>query len=333
MDIQPLDRCDQCGFDGHEWDDRDTIKTIGLLPQLVRLWSGPVRAADLNNRPEAEVWSVAEYLDHVRETLFNIRFVVDLALHGDDKVPDNDLGPDIEPAPAGPHRQLDVDEVLIQLDEEAAQLVTSLRAVGDSWNNGVTIGGRLHTIAWAARHAVHDSWHHLTDIASIASGLRAEASSEQGVGRGVVHQINRSSGGVPKTAVPTAEIGRRGLVGDVQAARAHHGRPWQAVSLWSSDVIEALVAEGHPIVPGAAGENLTLAGLDWSTLQAGAILEIGPVRLQLSAPAVPCAKNNQWFADGDSRRMDHDLHPGWSRWYATVLTPGPINEGDTVNMG
>src|SRR2546422_5744398 len=34
-------------------------------------------------------------------------------------------------------------------------------------------------------------------------------------------------------------------------------------SMYAMEAIEALRAEGHPIVPGAIGENLTVHGLDW----------------------------------------------------------------------
>ena len=39
------------------------------------------------------------------------------------------------------------------------------------------------------------------------------------------------------------------------------------------------------------------------------------------------AKNAQWFNDGNFRRIDHNLHPGWSRAYAWVLEGGPIAPG------
>ncbi|MFV0316556.1 MAG: MOSC domain-containing protein, partial [Microthrixaceae bacterium] len=81
---------------------------------------------------------------------------------------------------------------------------------------------------------------------------------------GTLAGIFRSDGGAPKAAVDEIDIAARGPVGDRQADRAHHGRPFQAVCVYSLDVIEALVAEGHPITPGAAGENLTLAGVPWA---------------------------------------------------------------------
>jgi MOSC domain-containing protein YiiM len=72
--------------------------------------------------------------------------------------------------------------------------------------------------------------------------------------------LSRSDGGVPKHSTDHVTVGFRGVDGDRQATRAHHGSPWQALCLWSREVIDALVAEGHPIAPGAAGENVTIAG-------------------------------------------------------------------------
>jgi MOSC domain-containing protein YiiM len=145
-----------------------------------------------------------------------------------------------------------------------------------------------------------------------------------------VAQINTSAGGVPKLPVDAAEIGERGLLGDRQAARQHHGRPLQALCLWSSDVIDDLRAEGHPIYPGAAGENLTLTGLDWAAIRPGTRLLIGEVLAEVSAYATPCKKNAQWFEGGDFNRMSNDRHPGWSRLYAWVLEPGTVRSGDQV---
>lgn len=175
---------------------------------------------------------------------------------------------------------------------------------------------------------VHHLWHGLISIADV----RRAAADAVATQHGLVHQVNASAGGVPKSAIDVAEIGIRGVAGDVQATRAHHGRPWQALCLWSREVIDALAAAGHPIEPGSAGENVTLSGVDWMQLRGGTIIDIGEVRCQLSAPAVPCRKNAQWFTDGDYSRIDHDLHPGVSRWYASVLRPGSIVAGAPVTV-
>jgi MOSC domain-containing protein YiiM len=104
----------------------------------------------------------------------------------------------------------------------------------------------------------------------------------------------------------------------------------QALSLWSLAVIDALRAEGHPIRAGAAGENVTLTGIDWTTIRPGVRLTIGPAVVEISAFATPCAKNAQWFADGEFRRIDHERNPGWSRAYAWVLRGGELHAGDEV---
>lgn len=179
------------------------------------------------------------------------------------------------------------------------------------------------------RAAAHRVMHGLTELAEQRAVLEhAAGTAIHQVGR--VEQVSSSGGGVPKSPVARAEIDVGGVVGDRQATRVHHGRQWQAVCLYSAEVIDALRAEGHPIHAGAAGENLTLGGVDWSTLRGGLLVDIGAVRLRLSAPAVPCAKNDRWFADGDSRRIHHDLHPGWGRWYASVLHGGTVAPGDGV---
>ncbi|MBU3718381.1 MAG: hypothetical protein FGM45_08780, partial [Actinobacteria bacterium] len=72
-------------------------------------------------------------------------------------------------------------------------------------------------------------------------------------GTGAVVQVNTSKGGVPKGPVAEAYVGWRGIEGDVQKERAHHGRPFQALCLWSAEVIDRLRADGHPIDYGSAG--------------------------------------------------------------------------------
>jgi MOSC domain-containing protein YiiM len=39
---------------------------------------------------------------------------------------------------------------------------------------------------------------------------------------------------------------------------------WQALCLWSADVIGEFARAGHAIRPGAAGENIIVTGIDWA---------------------------------------------------------------------
>jgi MOSC domain-containing protein YiiM len=172
---------------------------------------------------------------------------------------------------------------------------------------------------------LHDGVHALRVLSRQLHEAGAGAQTQQGT----VAQVSTSSGGVPKTAAPMVDISRRGVISDQQGDRRHHGKPLQAVCLWSADVIDALVAEGHPVLPGASGENITIAGVDWFSLRPGVRLLVGQALLELSAWATPCRKNDQWFT-GRSDRIDHDLNPGWSRAYAWVIEPGTVKTGDQV---
>jgi hypothetical protein len=147
---------------------------------------------------------------------------------------------------------------------------------------------------------------------------------------GTVAGIFVSDGGVPKLPIPYAEVGAGGVAGDRQAKRRYHGRVWQALSLWSAEVVERLQAEGHPIVPGAAGENLSLARLDWAILRPGVRLQIGEVLAEISMPVTPCKQIAGCFADRNPWRIGHRRHAGVTRWYAAVVQPGRVATGDLV---
>jgi MOSC domain-containing protein YiiM len=104
------------------------------------------------------------------------------------------------------------------------------------------------------------------------------------------------------------------------------------VSLYSWDLIQALQAEGHPIVPGAIAENLTLTGIDWTAMRPGARLAIGEVQLEITRYTSPCYKIAGAFRDGAFVRVSQKVHPGWSRVYARVLAEGRIAAGDAVAL-
>ena len=148
--------------------------------------------------------------------------------------------------------------------------------------------------------------------------------------KGTVHRLSTSDGGVPKLAADQIAVSERGVAGDRQASRRVHGSPWQALCLWSLETIEAFQRDGHPIEPGSAGENITVAGIAWADVTAGVRLQIGGVLAEVSMFAPPCTQNAQWFSDGDFRRIGSSRGPGVSRVYASVVTSGQVSVGDTV---
>ena len=166
----------------------------------------------------------------------------------------------------------------------------------------------------------------LGDLWPTFAGLHSATSSTTGK----VVGIQASSGGVPKLAVSHGVIDYDGLQGDHQDDRTHHGRPWQALCIWSDEVISQHIDAGHPISRGSAGENITLSGLDWSKVRPGATLEIGSMRAQVTTYAVPCKKNARWFRDGDFQRLSHE-HGPVSRVYCLVTQPGEVKIDDPAS--
>ena len=150
---------------------------------------------------------------------------------------------------------------------------------------------------------------------------------------GRIVQISISPGGVPKNAVPAAEVTREGVEGDAHRDLQHHGGPDRAVCLFSLELIEALQAEGHPIVPGALGENVTLEGIEWKDVAPGGRIQLGDhVLLEVTRYTSPCVNIRPAFFHRDSSRVSEKLNPGWSRVYARVLTPGRIATGDSARL-
>lgn len=144
-----------------------------------------------------------------------------------------------------------------------------------------------------------------------------------------VHQISISPGGVPKLPVESAEITVLGVRGDDHTDRKHHGGPERAVCLFSLEVIEGMRAEGHDMAPGHAGENLTIVGVDWASVEPGKRYRVGDdVELEITKYTSPCATNAEWFIDGDFTRMLQSRYPGESRVYARVLREGTVRSGD-----
>ena len=148
-----------------------------------------------------------------------------------------------------------------------------------------------------------------------------------------IFQINVSKGGVPKLAIASGEVTAQGLVGDRQRNLRHHGGPQRALCLFPLEAILALQQLGHPIYPGAIGENVTVAGLDWREVVPGATLELGKqVRVRVTDYAHPCSNIKTAFAGGNINFVSAKKTPHRARVYAQVLTEGVINPGDAVKL-
>ena len=149
----------------------------------------------------------------------------------------------------------------------------------------------------------------------------------------VVHSINISTqGGVPKLPIDKAQIKFEGVDGDFNKFRTEkkNSTGTRAVTLFSLEQIEKLKSEGHAIDVGTTGENITIEGVDWPSLEVGARMMIGEAMIELSEPTAPCSKIGKSFIDGAFSRIDHELELGWSRWSASVIEEGEVEVGNQV---
>ena len=128
-------------------------------------------------------------------------------------------------------------------------------------------------------------------------------------------------------------LGPLGLEGDAQRHPLIHGGPERAICLYSVEVIERLRSEGHPLEPGAAGENLTIEGIDFARLGPGHRLRLGAeAEVEITSFVTPCRTIAGAFLGGDSGRIDVRRHPGDARLYARVITAGVLRVGDRVEV-
>ena len=124
----------------------------------------------------------------------------------------------------------------------------------------------------------------------------------------------------------------KGLEGDDQADKYHHGGPEQAVMLYSADHYSFWKQDLEiPDLPfGAFGENITVSVLNETNVHELDTYQIGDVLLQVTRLRQPCWKQE--------RRLERPglikkiVNKGWSGWYHKVLVPGYIEAGMSVKL-
>ncbi len=161
-------------------------------------------------------------------------------------------------------------------------------------------------------------------------GIRTGGQTQTGVDTetprvGRVIAVCISPGGIPKLPVPQAHICQQGLLGDGHA-HAKHCRPDRAVSILDLEAMQALVAEGYRLVPGATGENLNVRGLNVQSLPVGTVLRVGTALLRLTAMRKPC-----YVLDAIDPRLKDAIN-GRCGYMAEVLVPGVVCPGDAAGV-
>ena len=112
-----------------------------------------------------------------------------------------------------------------------------------------------------------------------------------------------------------------GIEGD-----AHAGGWHRQVSLLSADEIAAFNARGAAVEPGAFGENLIVAGIDFRTLPVGTLLRCGDVLLEVTQIGKACHHHCAIF-----QKMGDCIMPR-EGIFARVLKGGRITAGDEMTV-
>jgi len=137
-------------------------------------------------------------------------------------------------------------------------------------------------------------------------------------------------GGVPKPSVQLLNILEHGCVGDKQNDTKHHGGPNRVVCLFSSEVINRLHNEGHPIYPGSVGENILVQGIPWDVISIGTQFHFNQVILEITSDAPPCRTIKDSFLNEEFKCISAKIYPHSTRWYAKVIQSGEVVTGENV---
>lgn len=162
--LDMIEVCAECGFRGSDWDVEQALQFLATLPDAWAAITTGLDAVDLGRRTRSDRWSIAEYTDHVRETTFGMRFLIDVAVD----TPGTDLGSPPEPRFDATPRAIDVEYSLRRFRLEVELLVARATALDPQhWSSTVVVGAQDVDVLWILRHAVHDLSHHLRDIEAI----------------------------------------------------------------------------------------------------------------------------------------------------------------------
>ncbi|MEE9337585.1 MAG: MOSC domain-containing protein [Methylococcaceae bacterium] len=122
------------------------------------------------------------------------------------------------------------------------------------------------------------------------------------------------------------------LKDDLQADLKNHGGEHKAVYAFSSDHYPywSDVLQNSELKPGVFGENLTISGLDESSLHIGDQLSVGQCILEITQPRVPCFKLGIAVKNKNMPRLFIENFA--TGVYLRVLQEGLIEAGNKVEL-
>ena len=164
--------CDSCSVVYPDTQINDAVAVIAGLPGAVQEAVGAIPPALRRLRPAPDVWSVAEYLCHLRDVY--VSFTIRLYRVRTEQRPAlepmfNDLR-----ARRFRYNDCDIEATLDELAAAAAGFRDEVARTGkDDWDRLATrLPGEQRTARWLVRQAMHEGVHHLADIRRIGEKAR-----------------------------------------------------------------------------------------------------------------------------------------------------------------
>jgi MOSC domain-containing protein YiiM len=132
------------------------------------------------------------------------------------------------------------------------------------------------------------------------------------------------SSGIRKSPVAGPRlIGPDGCAGDGQADLENHAGPDKAVCVYATEHLPYWSERlGHPLAPGAFGENFSVTGLVESEVRIGDVFAVGAARFEITQPRGPCFKLG--MLHGEPQLALWVQEAGFTGFYLRCLVPGPV---------
>jgi hypothetical protein len=146
----------------------DAVAELHDVPGTVRAAVQAVPAELRRLRPASDVWSVVEYVCHLRDVFVGFTVRLRRARTEDEPVVDPMFG-DLR-AVRFRYADADVDAVLDELGRCVAGFRDEIADTRpDEWTRTVRrLPGEVRTTTWLVRQATHEARHHVRDIAHVA---------------------------------------------------------------------------------------------------------------------------------------------------------------------
>jgi MOSC domain-containing protein YiiM len=156
--------------------------------------------------------------------------------------------------------------------------------------------------------------------------------------QGIIWQLNvkgetPGERGLPKYSEHALDVTVQGAAGDFNRYR-HEKKaddPDQALLIMPLEMLTQLNAEGWPVKPGDIGENITTKGIPYDAFAPGRKYRAGTVEFEVSKAAAPCTHLYLLPYVGREKGPDFlKAMVGRRGWYARVLKPGTVRNGDVI---